>query len=107
MEPYKAFYSMQEVQEMTSLPASTLRFWEKEFEQLSPRKDKHGNRYYTLENIQLIKQIKYIRDELKITRLDAIRNELKQSVRPVDQRTRVAELLGKVRDELLRIRAEI
>ena len=67
MDMEKIYYSIQEVKEMTNLPTSTLRYWEAQFKQLSPRKDKHGNRYYNQQDIELIKQIKYIRDELKIT----------------------------------------
>ena len=65
----KIYYSMNEAQEMTGLPASTLRYWEKHFDQLNPRKDGHGNRYYTMVDIALIKQIKYLRDEMHITRI--------------------------------------
>lgn len=77
MPDSKIYYSIKEVSEMTNLPFSTLRYWEEQFEQLVPRKDGHNNRYYTKENIEFIKRVKYIRDELKITRIDAIRRELK------------------------------
>ena len=81
MESEKIYYSMTEAQEMTGLPASTLRYWERHFEQLSPRKDGHGNRYYTSSDIDLIKQIRYLRDEMHITRIQAIRQELKNGNR--------------------------
>lgn len=103
----KIYYSMTEVQEMTGLPASTLRYWEKHFDQLDPRKDGHGNRYYTLSNIDLIKQIKYLRDEMHITRIEAIRHELKQGKRQADFRQRAAEILQRVRTELVEIRSKL
>lgn len=68
--PEDRFYSIREVMERTGLPASTLRYWESQFSQLSPRKDGHGNRYYQLSDVELIGRIKYIRDELKITRIE-------------------------------------
>ncbi len=107
MTSEKIYYSMSEVQEITSLPAPTLRYWEKQFTQLNPRKDGHGNRYYTLEDINLIKRIKYLRDELHITRIDAIRRELQQNNRQVDFRQRTAEILQRVRKELVDIRSHI
>ena len=92
---------------MTNLPFSTLRYWEEQFEELDPRKDGHNNRYYTKENIDFIKRVKYIRDDLKITRIDAIRRELKNASRQVDVRIRAAETLQRIRQELEEIRSYI
>lgn len=107
MKPTKVYYSIAEVRELTTLPSATLRYWEQQFEQLSPYKDEHGNRYYTEKDIALIKQIKYIRDELHITRIEAIRNELKNSHRKVDVRQQASEILTRVREELVEIRTKI
>ncbi len=103
----RTFFSLKEVKQMTGLTAATLRYWEENFEQLSPRKDGHGNRYYSKEDIELIKRIKYLRDELKITRIEAIRNELKQDKKQVDVRQRATEILLRLRKELYDIRANI
>lgn len=46
MIPTKVYYSIAEVRQLTKLPSATLRYWEQQFEQLSPHKDEHGNRYY-------------------------------------------------------------
>ncbi len=103
----KIYYSLRETETETGVPASTLRFWEKEFEQLNPRKDGHGNRYYTLEDQELIKRIKYIRDELKITRIEAIRKELASNTKRSDERQAALEILQRVREELCEIRKMI
>ena len=84
-----------------------MRYWEQQFAQLSPYKDEHGNRYYTEKDIQLIKQIKYIRDELQITRIEAIRNELKSGDRKTDVRQHASDILMRVREELVEIRSKI
>lgn len=107
MQSEKIYYSMTEAQEMTGLPASTLRYWEKHFDQLNPRKDGHGNRYYTLADIDLIKQIRYLRNEMHITRIEALRQELKQGKRQADFRQRAADILLRVRAELVEIRSKI
>ena len=107
MQPTKVYYSIAEVRQLTELPAATLRYWEQQFTQLSPYKDEHGNRYYTETDIALIKQIKYIRDELHITRIEAIRNELKSGNRKTDVRQQASEILLRVREELTEIRANI
>ena len=88
MKPTKVYYSISEVRKQTGLPPSTLRYWEEQFEQLSPYKDEKRNRYYTEQDIELIKQIKFIRDELHITRIAAIRKELKSRNKNTDVRQR-------------------
>ena len=103
----KQYYSLRETEQMTGVPATTLRYWEKQFNDLAPRKDGHGNRYYTLENHELIKRIKYIRDELKITRIEAIRKELRQNGKHSDERQAALEILLRVKDELCEIRKMI
>lgn len=107
MQTERLYYSMKEVREMTGLTASNLRYWEAQFKQLNPRKDGHGNRYYTLQDIDLIKQIKYIRDDLKITRIDAIKTELNSGKKKADIRQRATDILERVKSELLEIKALI
>ena len=103
----KRYYSLRETEQETGVPASTLRYWEKQFEQLNPRKDGHGNRYYTREDQDVIKRIKYIRDELKITRIEAIRTELRANEKHSDQRQAALDILLRVKDELCEIRKMI
>ena len=103
----KKYYSMSETIQITGVLSSTLRYWEKQFENLNPRKDGHGNRYYTLEDQELIKRIKYIRDELKITRIEAIRKELKENTKHSDERQAALDILLRVKEELCEIRKMI
>lgn len=106
-EVEKIYYSLRETEKETGVPATTLRYWEKQFEELTPRKDGHGNRYYTREEQELIKRIKYIRDELKITRIEAIRKELKENTKRSDEKQAALDILLRVRDELCEIRKMI
>jgi len=107
MAENKIYYSLRETENETGVPASTLRYWEKQFAELNPRKDGHGNRYYTRENQELIKRIKYIRDELKITRIEAIRKELRMNEKHSDERQSALEILLRVKEELCEIRKMI
>jgi DNA-binding transcriptional MerR regulator len=53
----KIFYKISEVAEMFSVNISAVRFWEKEFNILKPKKNKKGNRLFTnkdIKNIQII-----------------------------------------------------
>lgn len=56
-ETEKLYYSISEVSELFDLNASTIRFWEKEFEMLSPTKNKKGNRLFTKKDIDHLAQI--------------------------------------------------
>lgn len=107
MVPTKVYYSIKEVRKITGLPASTLRYWEEQFQQLSPYKDEKKNRYYTEKDIELIKHIKFIRDELQITRIEAIRKELNNNSKNIDTRQRACEILEQVRKELVEIKSKI
>lgn len=100
----KIYYSLRETVQETGIPASTLRYWEKQFEQLNPRKDGHGNRYYTHDDQELIKRIRYIRDELHITRIEAIRRELAHNTKHSDERQSALDILLRVKEELCEIR---
>ena len=107
MADEKKYFSLRETEKETGVPASTLRFWEREFDELSPRKDGHGNRYYTREDQEVIKRIKYIRDELKITRIEAIRKELRANDKHSDERQSAIDILLRVKEELCEIRKMI
>lgn len=107
IEGEKKYYSLRETETETGVPASTLRYWEKQFDELSPRKDGHGNRYYTREDQEVIKRIKYIRDEMKITRIEAIRKELQSNTKRSDERQAAMEILLRVKEELCEIRKMI
>lgn len=76
MESEKVYYSIKEVKELTDLSSATLRYWEIQFSELNSRKDERGNRYYTIDDINLIRQIKFFRDELGITRISTIKSLL-------------------------------
>ena len=54
----KLYYSIGEVSELTSLKAYVLRYWETEFSQLNPPKNRAGNRTYRQKDIDIILNIK-------------------------------------------------
>ncbi len=60
----KLYYSISEVSNITGLEQYVLRYWESEFPQLKPAKNRAGNRIYTNKDIKLILYIKkLLRDE--------------------------------------------
>lgn len=63
----KLYYSISEVSKITEIEQYVLRYWESEFEQLKPQKNRAGNRAYTNKDIQLILLIKSLLREKKYT----------------------------------------
>ncbi len=63
----KLYYSISEVSKLTDLEQYILRYWETEFEQLKPSKNRAGNRIYTNKDIKMILQIKNLLREEKYT----------------------------------------
>ena len=63
----KLYYSISEVSKITAIEQYVLRYWETEFEQLKPQKNRAGNRIYTNKDIQLILHIKNLLRERKYT----------------------------------------
>ena len=63
----KLYYSIGEVSEMVGLKSYVLRYWETEFKQLSPPKNRAGNRTYRQKDIDLIFKIKNLLYERKFT----------------------------------------
>jgi len=60
----KLYYSISEVSKITDLEQYVLRYWESEFDQLKPAKNRAGNRIYTNRDIKLILYIrKLLREE--------------------------------------------
>ena len=63
----KLYYSIGDVSEITGLKQYVLRYWETEFPHLKPNKNSAGNRVYTPEDVENIKEIKKLLHEEKFT----------------------------------------
>jgi len=63
----KLYYSISEVSEITGLKQYVLRYWETEFSQLKPAKNRAGNRIYRSHDVDTIMQIKSLLYDRKFT----------------------------------------
>lgn len=81
--PYKEreierlFYNIGDVASILNVSTSLLRFWEKEFPMLKPRKTQKGNRQYSAEEIELLKKI-YMLVRVNGFTLDGARKALQE-----------------------------
>ncbi len=102
----KLYYSISEVAEMFDINQSNLRFWEKEFKQLKPKRNKGNTRFYTNEDIQVIKNIIYLVEDKKLT-LDGAKLQLSQKKETVEKQQELVERLKLIKLELTGILKEI
>jgi DNA-binding transcriptional MerR regulator len=104
MTEQKLYYTISEVSRMTGLEAYVLRYWEKEFPMLKPRKNRGGNRLYTSGDIELINRIHHLRTKEKLT-IAGARTKLmmKRSGEEVVDATasaKVRTLMGKIKKDV-------
>lgn len=102
----KLFYSIGEVAEMFGVNDTLLRFWEKEFPQLNPKKGGRGMRQYTKDDIEKVRII-YNLVKVRGLRIDAARELLKHNHEGVSQSTEVVERLRAIRQKLVELKAEL
>lgn len=102
----KMYYSISEVADMFHINQSNLRFWEKEFKQLTPRRNEKGTRFYTQDDINVIKQIIYLTDELNLT-LEGAKKRLNEKKDEISRKQEINERLSKVRNDLKQLISQL
>lgn len=95
----KMYYSIKEVSDMVGVPDSTLRYWEKQFKELNPKKSSSGVRQYTKDDIETIKLIHHLLKE-KGLNIAAAKDRLKNTKSKVVESSEIVDRLKVVRDEL-------
>jgi DNA-binding transcriptional MerR regulator len=102
----KLFYSIGEVAEMLSVPVSTVRFWENEFDVLKPRKNKKGNRLFTAGDIKNLKIIHHLVKEKGMT-LAGAKKQLASKWDETDYKYEISKALQNIRGILVDLRDSI
>jgi len=102
----KMYYTMGEVAILFDVNQSLIRFYEKEFDVLTPKKNKKGTRYFTQEDIENLKLIIHLTKDKGYTlqgAKDYIRNNgnsSKDDIRVVSALENLKKFLIEVRDQL-------
>ena len=108
----KVYYSIREVAEITGVEPHVLRFWEKEFSTLRPRRSRSGNRTYKERDIEIVQQIKCLLWEQKYT-IQGACEQLKRDRRDGEPQGELtfpdenAHVLGELRECLLEVKRMI
>ena len=102
----KLYYSIGEVSKTTGLKQYVLRYWETEFKQLNPTKNKAGNRTYRQKDIDLIFEIKNLLYDEKFT-IEGARKMLTQPTIKKEPSQLILKDKGTDKKTLMKIRAEL
>jgi len=100
----KLYYSISEVSKITGLKPYVLRYWEKEFDNLRPKKNRGGNRTYTQKDIEIINRINYLRKKEKLT-IEGTRKKLAmkkqgEEKKVIHSTAKIKTLLGQIRKDI-------
>ena len=90
--PSKTYVKIGEAAEIIGVPASTLRFWEKQFPQIKPMKNKKGDRFYNAKDLEVLREIYYL-SHSKGVRLSNVSKKVKRDEAKI---TPQAELISQL-----------
>ncbi len=107
----RIYYSIGEVALELDVSLPTLRFWETEFKQIKPHKNKRGVRFYTKSDIELLKQIHYLTKTCGYT-LEGAKNYLrgKETVEKIENEDKnnpnveIVRSLNEIKEFLLELK---
>lgn len=101
----KRYYSIREVSEIFDVKTSLLRFWEKEFDIIQPKKTDKGTRQYRKEDIDAIRLVYHLVRERGLT-LDGAKQRIRDNREGVVNNEEVVNRLKTIRSELIKLRDE-
>ena len=102
----KLYYSISEVSDMFDVKPSLIRFWEKEFDIIRPKKNKKGNRLFTTKDIDNLKLIYHLVKEKGYT-LDGAKKHLKTNKQELKDQFEIINKLKFIRQELISLKEEL
>ena len=102
----KRYWTISEVAEQFDVNASLLRYWEKEFSALDPKKQGSGKRAYTAKDIDIISVLHDLLKRKGYT-IDGAKRQLKQAIREQRQMDDLRQRLEAIRSELVGLAADV
>ena len=99
----KLYFSISEVAQLFNVNESTLRFWEKEFDIIQPRKPRNGTRYYKQEDLDNVRVVYHLVKEQGM-KLAGARQKLKDNREGAIRQAELANRLQQIKEELIGLR---
>ncbi len=104
--PEKRYYGIGEVAKAFDVNTSLIRFWEKEFDVLQPKKNAKGNRKFTPKDIKNLQLIYHLVKERGFT-LEGAKIHLREERQKTLSNFEIIQKLEKVKAELLKIKEQL
>ena len=104
--PEKRYYSIGEVAEAFKVNTSLIRFWEKEFDAIKPKKNAKGNRKFTPEDIKNLSLIYHLVKERGFT-LEGAKTHLKEEKHKTLSNFEIIRKLESVKSELINLKNQL
>lgn len=98
----KKYYKIGDVAAILGIPMSTLRYWESQFTIIKPKRNAKNIRFYTPNDIEIIRKVYYLVKE-KGLKLDAAQEQIRVNRDGVDKRFEVVEKLKEIKSGLLEL----
>lgn len=102
----KVYYSIGEVAEMFQVNTSLIRFWDKEFDIIQPKKNKKGNRQFTQEDVKNYHLIYFLVKERGYT-LKGAKDKIKGNKNQVENQQLIVKKMSKIKSFLLQLKQEL
>ena len=102
----KLFYPIGEVAQMFEVSVSSIRYWEKEFDILKPKKNKKGNRMFTKKDVDNLKIIYHLTKERGFT-LEGAKKKLRENKADTIDNVEIINHLKSIRQFLVEFREEL
>ena len=106
LSPDKRYYSIGEVADAFGVNASLIRFWDKEFDILKPKKNAKGNRMFTPEDVKNLQLIYHLVKERGFT-LDGAKTHLKEGQKQTLDKFEIIRKLEAIKNTLLQIKNQL
>ena len=106
LNPDKRYYSMGELAKAFNVNASLIRFWDKEFDILKPKKNAKGNRMFTPEDVKNLQLIYHLVKERGFT-LEGAKAHLKDGQKKTLDNFDIISKLESIKTQLLNIKNEL
>jgi len=102
----KVYYTIGEVAEIFEVNTSLIRFWEKEFDILKPRKNKKGNRLFTRQDLENLRIIFHLVKERGYT-LQGAKDQLKQNRDDIVNKVEIFDSLNRIKAFLTELKNDL
>ncbi len=106
LSPEKRYFSIGELAKAFDVNASLIRFWDKEFDVLKPKKNAKGNRMFTQEDVKNLQLIYHLVKERGFT-LEGAKTHLKEGQKKSLDKYEIINKLEGIKEQLLKIKEEL